>query len=133
MTPTIREAKAEDIRLIHSSWHTSYWANHAKKRIDREVYKSFQDSRINYLLTFCPVLVAYFEEVPDEILGWACYSRDTLHYIYVRGSYRRRGIGSGLVPSGLKYYTHATDTVGGKFMAHHNLVFNPYRLEPHHG
>lgn len=78
---------------------------------------------------FAPVLVAYFEDVPDEILGWSCFRGDTLFYVYVKGSYRRNGIAKGLVPSEVKYYTHATDTVGGLFMKSLGIEYNPYRLE----
>ena len=129
MSPTIRDATDADMRLVHSSWHTAYWKTHAHKHITREVYGPAQDRRIDRLVGQSRVLVAFFDEVPDEVLGWACLQGSTLHYVYVRGSYRRRGIASGLVSGLAKWYTHATDSEGRIFAEKLHLTYNPYRLE----
>lgn len=88
------------------------------------------DSHILNLTRKGLVMCAYLEEVPDEILGWSCTNNhDSLHYVYVKGTYRRQGIGTGLVPTGLKYYTHKTSTEGGLFLKSLGLEFNPFILE----
>lgn len=129
MTPRIREALPQDLPLIRSSWHLSYLRSYANKRIPWTIYRPGQEARIARLMSRSLLHVAYLDEVPDEILGWSAVDGEVLHYIYVRGIYRRKGIGSALVPEGTKYYTHQTNTAGGRFLAVHKLVFNPYQLE----
>lgn len=126
MNPKIRAMLPSDERFIHSSWHTSFWKTGAGRKVDKKLYNTWQDLRIQRLMQKCQVLVAYLEEVPDEILGWSCVGHRALHYVYVKGVYRRNGIASGLVLSDLAYYTHPTDTVGGLFMKKMNLEYNPY-------
>ena len=129
MTPSIRPATEADTRFVHSSWHTAYWKTSARKHLTRETYDAGQDRRIDRLLFESHVLVAFFPEVPDEILGWACMRGDALHYVYVKAIYRRRGIATGLVAGRASCYTHATDRVGEAFAASIGAVLNPYRLE----
>ena len=129
MTPSIREATDADTRFVHSSWHTDFWKTHAHKRILKEVYDASMDKRIDRLVFRSRVLVAYFPEVPDEILGWSCLEGDTLHYVYVKGVYRRKGIGTGLVRGLAKWYTHPTDREGRVFMERQSLKFHPFKLE----
>ena len=126
MHPKIRRMLPSDERFIHSSWHTSFWKTGASKKVDKALYNKWQDWRIKRLMANCRTLVAYLEEVPDEILGWSCSAPEILHYVYVKGVYRRNGIAKGLVPSDSVFYTHATDTIGGLFMKKMNLKYNPY-------
>ena len=97
--------------------------------MERELYCAGQDARIARLLHEGTTKVAFFEVAPSEILGWVCYRGVTCHYVYVKGVYRRCGIGKGLVPEGIRYYTHATNTVGGRLAQSLKLQFNPYNLE----
>lgn len=130
MTPSIRQATESDLRFVHSSWHTSHWKTWAHKHVERSVYNEGQDRRIDRIIKRgATVLVAYFPEVPDEVLGWACVTGDTLYYAYVKGMYRGRGIGRGLLPEGLRWYTHATDANGRRFAEKVGLKFNPFKLE----
>lgn len=129
MTPTLRTATSSDLRFVHSSWHSSYWYQYAKGRIERAIYAREMDARINRLLLKSNTLVAYFEAVPDEVLGYSVVEGNALHWCYVKGAYRRNGIGSGLVPHGLSFYSHATDSVGKKFAVSVGLQFNPFRTE----
>jgi GNAT superfamily N-acetyltransferase len=129
LIPSLREATDADTRLVHSSFHTAFWKTHAHKHTLKEVYDSGMDKRIDRLLFRSRVLVAYFPEVPDEVLGWSCLEGSALHYVYVKGVYRRRGIGKGLVPDSAKWYTHPTDREGRVFAESLSLKFNPFLLE----
>jgi len=115
--------------MIHSTWHTSFWKRSAHKYLTRATYDEGQDRRIDRLVRSSHVLVAFFPEVPEEILGWACLKDDVLHYTYVKSLYRGRGIAAGLVGDRVKFYTHAADKVGERFLAKVGAVFNPYLLE----
>lgn len=127
--PTLRQATPEDLRFVHSSWHTSHWKTWAHRHIEREVYNVGQDRRIDLAIARSEVLVAFFPEVPDEVLGWACIESypEVLHYVYVKGAYRRTGIGTGLVKNRARTYTHYTDAAGRKFASSLSLEFNPYK------
>lgn len=130
MTPSIRHATEADLRFCHSSWHTNYWKVYAHKHIERDVYARGQDQRIDRLLADATVLVAYFPEVEDEVLGWVAFERDALYYVYVKGTYRKAGIASGLVQNlGCKWYTHQTNEAGRAFLARFGMQFNPYKME----
>lgn len=115
--------------FIHSSWHTAFWKTSARKYLTRKAYDEGQDRRIDRLILSSYVIVAFFPEVPDEILGWACLKGDTLHYVYVKAAYRRKGIATGLAAGQILHYTHATDRVGEAFAASIGATLNPYRLE----
>lgn len=129
MNPCVREAFPGDLKYVHSSWHTSFWKTSARKYLTRGVYDRGQDQRIDRLISRSNVLVAYFPEVEDEILGWACIEGDVLHYAYVKAIYRRRGIASGLTGNRVKIYSHASDRVGESFAESIGAQFNPYALE----
>lgn len=128
-TPLLRKATPADLRFVHSSWHTSFWNTWAKKYVERAVYSKYMDDLIDSIVPFTSVLVAYFPEVPDEVLGWACISeregRESLYYCYVKSTYRRMGIGRGLVEGRAKFYTQYTDAHGRKFARAVGLQFNP--------
>lgn len=121
-----RKATEADLRFVHSSFFTSYWKTHAKKRVERDVYKTYMDKYIDRLLVYADVLVAFTDEVPDEVLGYSIITGPTLHWCYVKGYARRQGIGSGLVTPLATYYSHDTDAVGRKFAQSVGLKFNPF-------
>lgn len=129
-TPSLRQATRNDLRFVHSSWHTSFWNTWAKKHVERSVYSKEMDQYIDTTLPFLTTLVAYFPEVPDEVLGWACISekeeREHVLYCYVKSTYRRMGIGRGLVEGRAKFYTQYTDSHGRKFAQAVGLQFNPF-------
>lgn len=130
MTPKIRQATSEDLRFVHSSFYSSYWHEHAKKRVPLDVYRREMDKRIDAILDRSEVNVAFFPEVSDEILGYAIIERDTVHWVYVKGVYREQGIASGLVPVGLLFYSHDSNNAGRKFAESVNLQYNPFRSAP---
>jgi GNAT superfamily N-acetyltransferase len=127
-TPLLREATKADLRFVHSSWHTSFWNTWAKKHVPLAVYSQMMDAFIDGHFPYSRTLVAYFPEVPDEVLGWASINERTssLHYCYVKSTYRRMGIGRGLVEGRAKFYTQYTDSHGRQFARAVGLQFNPF-------
>lgn len=120
-----------DERFVAASWFESFWKARAQREgIDFEAYKAGQDAIIRRLMRDATIMVAYAANVPDEIAGYSVVEDDTLHYVYVKAAYRRMGIGGGLVPEGLKFYTHDTGRQGHRFVVGLKLSFNPYRLLP---
>ncbi len=124
----IRRAISSDERFIHSSWFQSFWKATASNSVPRDVYKIEQDAAIDRLLQGAHIAVAYLEEVPDEILGYSVSAQDVCHWVYVKGIYRRRGIATRLMPTGLQFFSHWPDSGGRKFFGKFGLQFNPYTL-----
>ncbi|TXH10163.1 MAG: N-acetyltransferase [Spirochaetes bacterium] len=124
----VRQAHTGDERFIHSSWFQSYWKATASKSVPREIYKSEQDNLIDRLIRGSRIVVAFLEEVPDEILGYSISTPEVCHWVYVKGVYRRRGIASQLMPHSLKYFSHWPDSSGRKFFEKFGLQFNPYTI-----
>ena len=129
MTPLVRPATESDLRFVRSSWKTDFWKNHARKSMSHGVYSPGQARRIERLLGRSGTLVAYFPEVPDEVLGWAVVEHDVLHYVYVKSSYRRVGIAKGLTIGRVRWYSHPTNEAGRCFMRSIEAQFNPYTAE----
>ena len=113
----------------------------------------FQEHRylIASLLVRCGATLACHPRFPDQVYGWICGethpthggTRQVLHMIYVRSSWRRQGYGrllmSALFPAlgaAPVYFTHqvkaqrasrrAWETVARKW----RLIWNPYLITP---
>lgn len=127
--PRVRLAEPSDLRFVTSSWHRNFWKTWACKKVPWESYWPGQDRRIARLLGKSSTLVAYFPEVADEVLGWACIEGETLHYVYVKAAYRRSGIAAGMTRGKVAWYSHATNEAGRAFMTNIGAQFNPYLVE----
>lgn len=118
------------MNLIKSDWYLSYsrdkfWGNQNKYAIDTQIWAQGLNFRIARLLAQCPPVVATFEAVPEEVLGWACRDQKTIHYLYVKKDFRRQGIGKFLT-FGADTYTHLTKK--GVLLLK-DLKYNPFLLE----
>lgn len=129
MHPTMRRATSDDRRFVLSSWLASFWSTWARRHVDRDTYYRHYPEQVRLYMDKAQVHVAFFEEVPDEILGWACVEGDVCHYVYVKSIYRKKGIARGLLPSETRWYSSPTDTLGGLVMKKCGLKFNPWRKE----
>ncbi len=56
------------------------------------------------------VRIAVLSDEPDVVLGFSVSRSDILDYVHVHKDQRRHGIGTNLVPPGIKYITHLTKT-----------------------
>lgn len=106
-----------DRPFVATSWVQNY-RKHAG--LAPQVYAQGAVPLIDMLLHRCPTVVAYFDDTPDEILGWATTDGDVLHYVYVKAAYRHQGIGSSLT-EGTKWHTHRNRHLPPE-------QFNPYLL-----
>lgn len=87
------------------------------------------------LLDRCPPVVACHPDCPDQVYGYVCAEPpNALHFVYVRNTWRRFGIGSmlvGHVLPGFKeqttYVTHNTRAVPHLRLPW-RLAFNPYKV-----
>lgn len=123
----------KDEPFVAASWFESYWRNVMHNLVQRETYREGQDRVINEILRrrTTRVLVAFAPHEVDHILGYAVLEPPgKLHYIYVKSTYRRMGVATGLMPNTLQEYTHTSDKRGLAFLNLHQLQFNPYGAMP---
>lgn len=128
----IRPIKPEEMRFVHGTWHDSYFPFLKDRfKVEYDVYQAGQQRIMDNILERpdTRVMVAHFQLVPDELLGYSVYEKDVLHHIYVKPPYRRKHVAQKLVPGAgvLKWYSHGCANAGLKFTQHLNLKFHPYK------
>ena len=95
----------------------------------------YHDIIIKKILTKCTLLVACDPEDPDVIWGYVAFDQvdPVLHFVYVKGAFRRMGIGTrllseaGLILDEPVVVSHRTESL---FKAFPNVKWrwNPYRM-----
>lgn len=145
----IRLANGNDLPFIYATWLESY-------RYDSNFGKShrnnifFQDYRkvVDLLLQISNVFVAASKDDPDIIYGYIAAQNvgPTLHYIFVKGPFRRWGIGTALfdhVFPARHYpiqYTHKTytaipliDKLGDRLLFRGTSLLKSFEGDDDHG
>lgn len=112
----IRDAIDEDIPFIYATWlesyrYDSYFGKSHRNTIFFNDYKKVLDK----ILLESHVSVACVKEAPDTILGYMVHEPGVLHYVFVKGPFRRLKIATGLFNYAFDNpyitYTHKTYTV----------------------
>ena len=119
--------------LIYNSWIRSFRCAASVRDVPHTPYLKGQHKLISQLLenSTCRVLLAVDVEDEGHILGWMCFEEyegvGVIHYVYVKSTFRRFGIGTRLVGEveGEVYYTHKNSR-GDKLMSKCNASYNPY-------
>lgn len=120
----IRAMATGDVGLIFNSWLRSF---RKSQDMEHKAYFLFQHRLIEEILRRSNVLLAVSEDDPDQIFGWVCFEdREegfTIHYVYVKATFRKLGIGRALVDSlpEAEWFTHKT--YGSAFFG---ADYNPY-------
>lgn len=130
MNLRFRPATPADLRFVAHSWFESYRRGGGAPQVRFDTYKAGQGALIDRLLAAAPTTVAFNPIEPDEICGWMCGDRSTIHFVYVKQAYRRMGIARALVSPVLAAgpaFTHAT-RIGTSLASRAGLSFNPYLL-----
>lgn len=137
---SIREwDKLGDSDLIYSTWIKSHKGSGWGRSIPSPLYEIGQRGRIDRILEDPEtiVLIACDTDTPELIYGWVVGSPDVLHYLYVKGNYRRNGIGSGLIEELLGkpiQYTHKGNDIWIEQKLRNDprcnqWLYNPYILD----
>ena len=121
----LRLMTKSDEPFVHSSFFMTVARATNNYHMKREVFERCMDERINRLLARSRTLIAFFADVPDEILGYSVIEDRALHMVYVKVPYRGMGIGSGLVKGAADVYTHRV----GRFPEKMGLEYQPFILE----
>jgi len=126
-----------DRGVVLAPWVRQIRAMKPFDKMDSTDFQRHKDRVIEPLIERCTPVVAAHPDASDQVFGWVCGAMDgqdqVLHFIYVRGAFRRFGIGTALMKTqfpGLGtrplYYTHRTAAMK-HFADRWNARWDPYR------
>lgn len=131
-----------DLNFVLSTWLKSYrvdakedLVNPVVSRIPGRTYFKGQEAAIKKILKNASVLVACDKDDPSFITGYFVFESTKLHYLYVKGTFRNRGIARKLLDqSGLDLthpfeFTHHTPDIFWIKRKLPLLHYNPYLEE----
>jgi hypothetical protein len=131
----IRLAEASDLPLVYNSWKRSYRTSKRTLHIASKDYYPGHQRIIERVLARATTLVACGPLEPDQLYGWLCFEApQTIHYCFVKSTYRRMGIAGQLAkeagikadkPVTITHWHETCDTL----RRHVELSYNPYLLE----
>lgn len=130
----LREAQADDIAFIRSTWLRDYRERSSlARRIDDAEYQFFHRLLVDRIASRSSTVVAFDLAAPNVLWGFCCWEPGTLHYVYVKRPFRNMRLAAGMLEAaGLQpdwFYTHLTypweSVVRQK---HQGLRFSPYRI-----
>lgn len=127
---TTRDYNRDDKNLILATWLKGlYNGNDWFSEIDKQIYNQNYIRIIERLLMKSQVKISCLKNDQDVVLGYSVYEPNTLHYLYVKPSWRKIGIAKDLLPEDLKVVTHLT-SVGRSLLKEKlpDVVFNPFLI-----
>lgn len=99
------------------------------KLVHPDVFFQAYEKYINHLLNRpnAVLRLAVLTDTPDVVLGFSLIEGDRLHYVFVQGEQRNRGIGRSLVPVPINSISHLT-RIGISAWQHAlpKAIFNPF-------
>lgn len=116
--------------IVRSRWVYSYKKENDYMRVVHSA--SYQFAYSNYVALIMNrekvvIRIAALEEDDDVVLGFSVVEGNVLHYVHVPRAYRRRHIGTMLIPDGIEWFTHITK-IGFQIWSTKgpNANFNPF-------
>ena len=100
---SIRRLREDDRGFVIGHWLTSYWSDAVPRRkgkggdVPRCDWKVPVKARVRVLLDEDVTLVACDPEEDARLFGFVCGGPAALHYVFVRPTRRRAGLGSELL------------------------------------
>lgn len=135
----IRPGKIEDKNFILATWLRGlYYGNSWFKEIDKDSFMRHYHDIVMAILTKPSTAVAVVALKDDEnvILGYSVcsilgderddHSYPILHWVFVKETWRRVGLGRALVPENAIITTHMTAI--GKKLKPPSMKFNPWAI-----
>lgn len=128
----LRAGKPEDKNFVLSSflrgmYHGDSWFSQIPRGIFMDNYKVVAEALFDDPKNL--VVVACLPEDPNIILGYSILSADgtTLHWVYVKQTWRRRGIMTRIVPNTITKVSHLTE-LGSTLIKKlkKDVIFNPF-------
>lgn len=133
----IRPALPDDLNLVRKSWMRSYRKAEAMQGVSDATYDQQMPERIARLIQSPRVQVLVASPPGDTLTAFGfivASPPDTLHYLWVKESWRRMGIARRLVshalPDGIARFTHLTRMGAGVWLSKaHNALYDPFGVE----
>lgn len=131
----IRDVVSYDKNYIMQSWlRTAYnqsdWSRPNKPiYIPVDTFYSGYDRLVHAWLAHPGVMikVATLPDALDVILGYAVYTRDCIHWVNVKASWRKLGIAKALLPNMIQFkYCSNLSLAGRSLKERFNLIYNPF-------
>lgn len=115
----IRDFNSQDDEpFIYSSWrNSSYYSSNSKAPGSASKYFTEKSKQIKDILEKAQVRIACLKDSPATMVGYCVYTGDHLNWLYVKTDYRKKGIGTLLMPKTIKSVDEKTTRVG-EFLAH---------------
>lgn len=131
----LRPANSEDVGFIFNAWLKNFRNSEFANDMPNEIFFSEHHKVIERLLQQYDVVIAANQEDPSQIYGFICagYTEGvfTLHYVYVKHTFRKMGIAEALLnsfnhdPDCAAIYTHKSRSA--KHLAKkYNFIYHPY-------
>lgn len=124
----IRGIIDSDKSFIYSTWLRGlYFGNDWFEEIPGVIFFKQYAKLIDEIMSMpeCRTQVACLPDAEDVILGYSIIAPDTVHWVFVKDSWRRLGIAKALVPKETHTCTQLTK-VGKSLKRKYALTFNPF-------
>lgn len=116
--------------FLRGVYYGDTWFSEIPKDIFMSNYKAVADTMV-FNRNKTVIKVACLKDDPSTILGYSILSPDyqTIHFVYVKKSWRTQGIAKSLLPQYPTAVTHLT-LLGKKLLSkfNSNVVFNPFKI-----
>jgi len=126
----VRKANDSDAPFIYASFLKGlYYDNEFYNMIPKADFMENYKRVVESLLFKCQVNIACLKEDPSVIVGYSITTGNTLHWLYVKKSWRKQGVAKLLVPVLPNFFSHFTNL--GLILRktkYPELTFNPFKL-----
>jgi hypothetical protein len=130
---TIRVHSKEDLPFIYSTWlkcfrHSSTFA----KEISNDIYYKYHQMVIDRILNRgATIYVACDKLSPETVFGYILGEGDVLHFLYVKKSFRKLGIGTALldtygIPEFISHLTKDSKKLSERYKP--KMRYSPYHV-----
>lgn len=128
----LRAGLPEDHAFVFATWLRCYKRNSLfARRISNETFFRWHHLVIERILARSVIRVAHAADAPEVILGYSVSEPGVVHFVYVKGSFRKLGIATALLghldPNAC-VFTHWTDGWEHLLRKWPNAEYNPYAI-----
>lgn len=127
----VRAFKPEDKNFIMATFlRGMYYGDSWFSLMPKDLFMQYYTRVAEALLERNAVMVACLPDDEDVILGYSIISFDftTIHFVFVKSAFRKRGITKQLLPQYPTTVTHLTDLGRQLLPRLKNCVFNPFAI-----
>lgn len=131
---TIRPMVPEDLSFVIATWLNSFKDSDLCRRMTKGEYFKTYEPIVKDLIGQSETLIACLADDPDVILGYIVRYDETIHYCFVKDSWRKLGIFKMLLGNTTKgYFTHWTSPVNSLSNKYPDFIYNPFKLRSYDG